>query len=89
MCVISLIVFTDKYQRTCYAFYTKMVFHYILIIQYQNKVTIHMGIQNDVQIQTIDNQLPVILLAIRLRSLDLKHLIPGNGPPELPIVLKV
>ena len=31
----------------------------------------------------LDNQLPVILLAIRLRSLDLKHLIPGNGPPEL------
>ena len=36
-----------------------------------------------VQIQTIDNQLPVILLAIRLRSLDLKHLIPGNGPPKI------
>ena len=35
-----------------------------------------------VQIQTIDKQLPVILLAIRLSSLDLKHLIPGNGPPE-------
>ena len=35
------------------------------------------------QIQTLDNQLPVILLAIRLRSLDLEHLIPGNGPPKL------
>ena len=30
-----------------------------------------------------DNQLPVILLAIRLWSLDQKHLIPGNGPPKL------
>ena len=36
-----------------------------------------------VQIHTIDNQLPVILLAIRLRSLDLKHLIPSNGLPEI------
>ena len=36
-----------------------------------------------VQIQTLDNQLPVILLAIRLRSLDLKHPIPGNRPPEI------
>ena len=32
MCVISLIVFTDKDQRTCSAFYTKMVFHYIQIM---------------------------------------------------------
>ena len=32
---------------------------------------------------TIDKQLPVFLVAIRLRLLDFKHLIPGNGPPEL------
>ena len=48
MCVISLIVFTDKEQRTHSVFYTKMVFHYVLIIQYQNKVMIHLGIQNDI-----------------------------------------
>ena len=35
-----------------------------------------------VRIPTFDNQLPDILLAIRLRSMDLKHLILGNGPPE-------
>ena len=34
-------------------------------------------------IKKFDNQLPVILLAIRIRSLDLKHLILGNGPPEI------
>ena len=48
MCVISLLVFTDKDLRKRYAFHTKMVFHFILIIQYQNKVSIHMGIQNDI-----------------------------------------
>ena len=32
MCGISLIVYTDKYTRTWYDIYTKMVFHYILII---------------------------------------------------------
>ena len=36
-----------------------------------------------VQIQTFDNQLPVIYLAIRHLSEDLKHLIPRNGPPVL------
>ena len=36
-----------------------------------------------VQIQTFDNQLPVILLAIRLWSKDLKNLISGNGLPKL------
>ena len=34
-------------------------------------------------IQTLDNQLPVILLVISLRSLDLKHPIPRSGPPKL------
>ena len=29
-----------------------------------------------------DNQLPVILLAIRIRSEDLKHLIIGTGNPN-------
>ena len=37
----------------------------------------------EVHIKKIDNQLPVIFLAIRQRSLDLKHLIPGNGPPKI------
>ena len=32
---------------------------------------------------TIGKQLPVILLAIRQKALDLKDLIPGNGPPEI------
>ena len=36
----------------------------------------------DVQIQTLDKHFPVILLAIRQGSLDLKQLIPGNGPPN-------
>ena len=35
-----------------------------------------------VLIQTFDKQHPVILLAIRYGSVDLKHLIPGIGPPE-------
>ena len=38
-----------------------------------------------VQIQTFDNQRPVILLAIRLQSKDQKHLISGNGLPELQV----
>ena len=33
--------------------------------------------------QTFDNQLPVILLAIRQWSLDQKHFIPVNGTPKL------
>ena len=37
----------------------------------------------DVQIQRFDKHFPVILLVIRQWSSDLKHLIPGNGPPEL------
>ena len=36
-----------------------------------------------------DNQLPVILLAIRLRSDYLKHCIIGNGLPELPNVTEI
>ena len=33
--------------------------------------------------QIQDKHFPVILLAKRQQSLDLKHLIPGNEPPEL------
>ena len=40
-------------------------------------------IQRYVKIQTIDNQPPVSYLAIRQRSEDPKHLIPGIGPTEL------
>ena len=38
---------------------------------------------------TFDNQLPVILLVIRLRSADLKHLITGTGYPNYRVSINV
>ena len=46
------------------------------------KAKIRIKVSKNRLVKTFDNQLPVILLAIRLWSEDLKHLIIGTGYPN-------
>ena len=64
---------TDSWKASCSVYFTSSKSEEHLLL----KIIKH------VQIQSFDVYMLVISLAIRQWSEDLKHLISGNGPPEI------